>query len=107
MGEYKGPFKSREEHNEYHRKYKAARRAEWFEGKVCVKCGSDQDLQMDHIDEDTKDSRIRTVNHNVFSWSKAKRDAELAKCQVLCEPCHRQKTSKWWVKKREARTGKH
>lgn len=92
---------TRESHNKYHREYKARKRAEWFAGKVCVKCGSDQDLQMDHIVEEEKDGHIKAVSHNVFSWSKAKREAELAKCQVLCEPCHQEKTAAWYAARRE------
>lgn len=65
----------------------ARRRAEFFNGKSCVYCGSTSGLQLDHIDP------LKKVNHKIWSWSEARRNAELAKCQVLCEPCHRAKTA--------------
>lgn len=55
-------------------------------GGRCVWCPNTYKLQFDHIDCKTK------VSHKIWTWSKAKRDAELAKCQLLCEPCHIQKT---------------
>ena len=93
-------FHSIERHNEYHREYKAARRAEWFAGKSCVECDSSEDLQADHIDPAGKSPHIK-ISHNVWSWSKEKREAELAKCQVLCESCHKKKTSEWWAAQRQ------
>ena len=55
-------------------------------GGKCVKCPSTEKLQFDHIDPKQK------VNHRIWTWSPARRAAELAKCQLLCEPCHIQKT---------------
>lgn len=43
-------------------------------------------LEVDHIDPDQK------ISHKVWSWAKPRRDAELAKCQVLCNKCHKNKT---------------
>jgi 5-methylcytosine-specific restriction endonuclease McrA len=71
---------------EYQRNWIAERRAAFFNGKVCVRCGSTEDLQLDHIDPAQK------VTHNIWSWSQARRDAEIAKCQVLCKACHIVKT---------------
>lgn len=71
---------------EYQRKWVAQRRAEFFTGKVCVHCGSDEELRLDHIDPAQK------IDHKVWSWSALRREAEIAKCQVLCEPCHKIKT---------------
>ena len=71
---------------EYKRNWVAARRAEWMAGKSCVKCGSTQSLEVDHIDPAQK------VAHTIWSWAIPRRDAELAKCQVLCTPCHKEKT---------------
>lgn len=62
----------------------AQRRADWFAGKSCLRCGTD--LQLDHIDSEQK------VDHRIWSWSAERREVELAKCQVLCEPCHKWKT---------------
>lgn len=62
-------------------------REEWFaKNGPCVKCGSSKDLQVDHVDSTKK------VTHRVWSWSKIRREAELAKCQVLCAECHRDKS---------------
>ena len=69
------------------REWAAARRQSWLdEHGPCIKCGSCSDLEIDHIDPTQK------VNHRVFSWRKERRDAELAKCQVLCRLCHKEKT---------------
>lgn len=51
-----------------------------------MRCGSWDELEIDHIDPSQK------VDHNVFSWSQERRDAELAKCQVLCSKHHLEKT---------------
>lgn len=55
-------------------------------GGRCVKCGSQDKLQLDHIDCRTK------VSHNIWTWGVAAREAEMAKCQLLCEPCHIEKS---------------
>lgn len=63
-------------------------RARWFdENGPCKKCGSSKNMEVDHIYADDK------VSHCVWSWTPARRALELAKCQVLCRKCHRQKTS--------------
>lgn len=82
---YKDPDKQRE----YQRQWKAARRAEFFKDKVCVRCGSTKNLELDHIDRSTK------VSHNIWSWSKKRREAEIEKCQVLCRDCHKAKSLKF------------
>ena len=75
-----------EAQREYQRKWKARRRAEWFSDKSCVKCGSTDRMEIDHIDPATK------VHHQVWTWAKQRRDAELKKCQVLCHKHHLEKT---------------
>ncbi len=75
---YKDPIKQRE----YQRKWIAKRRANWFVNQACIGCGSKENLEIDHIDAKQK------VSHNIWSWTKTRRDEELAKCQVLCEACH-------------------
>lgn len=62
------------------------REAEAQFGGKCQKCGSTIKLQFDHIDCKTKDS------HKIWTWSPARRAAELAKCQLICEACHIIKT---------------
>lgn len=63
--------------------------------------GATENLQADHIDPAQKSARIKAVSHNVWSWAKEKRDAELSKCQVLCEPCHQEKTAAWYAARRQ------
>lgn len=64
----------------------AERRASWFRGKVCVDCGSDRNLELDHVDPSKK------VTHNVWSWSEDRRNDELSKCVVRCEKHHMART---------------
>lgn len=53
-------------------------------------CGSDKELDFDHIDPKTKKfnvSQIYTHGLNILT-------AELDKCQLLCRDCHIEKTIK-------------
>jgi hypothetical protein len=75
-------FADRSVQREYQRVWIARRRAEWFAGKVCTRCGSSQDLELHHEDKGSK------VSHRIWSWSQARRDAELAKCSPVCHDCH-------------------
>lgn len=81
---YKDPAQQRE----YQRKWMAQRREDFFHDKVCVDCGSSSQLEIDHVDPSQK------VSHRLWSWSKARRDAELEKCVVRCKPCHLEKSIK-------------
>jgi 5-methylcytosine-specific restriction endonuclease McrA len=83
------PYRDREQQRQFQREWVARRRAEWFADKECVRCGSTDRLELDHIDPSTKQHK---KHHNVWSWSPARRDAEIAKCQVLCHECHVAKT---------------
>ena len=72
----------------YNNAWVRARRAEWLAAHgPCRKCGSTVRLEVDHIDPKTK------IHHSVWTWGAKRRNAELAKCQVLCFICHRLKTS--------------
>jgi 5-methylcytosine-specific restriction endonuclease McrA len=83
-------FASSKIQNEYQQQWYADRRKAWFDANgPCVKCGSFERLEVDHIDESQK------VNHRVWSWSEKRRSEELAKCQVLCYQCHLKKTVKF------------
>jgi len=84
------PYKDSSKQREYVRKWVADRRAAWFSDKYCVQCGNAEDLEIDHIVPETKE---RKIDHNIWSWSQEKRDAELQKCQVLCHDCHQEKSS--------------
>lgn len=67
----------------YQREWIAKRRREWFAANgPCVRCGSSECLELDHRDSSSK------VSHKIWSWSKTRREAEIAKCQVLCRACH-------------------
>lgn len=57
-------------------------------GGVCVRCGATQDLHFDHIDPTTKHQSIGKM----LDVPEAEFRNELAKCQLLCGPCHRAKT---------------
>jgi hypothetical protein len=58
------------------------RRAEFLAGQSCVRCGRTDSLELDHIDPATK------IDHRIWSWRKERREAEIAKCRVLCRTCH-------------------
>jgi len=88
-------YADNEKQKEYQRKRAAACRAAYLSDKRCAKCGSDIDLELDHIDPPTK------VSHSVWSWSEEKRKTELAKCQVLCAECHKKKTAAAYRAKRQ------
>lgn len=76
------PFKSPEVQREYQRKWIAKRREEFFADKDCSKCGSMTNLELHHLDPAIKE------DNSIWSWSKVRREAELAKCIVLCNKCH-------------------
>lgn len=82
------PMATPEEQREYQRKWIARRRAEWLVGKACVDCGSSENLTIDHRDPTQK------IHHRVWSWRLERREAELAKCDVRCDPCHRERHAK-------------
>jgi len=81
------PYKDKKKQREYQRVWKDARRKKWLaENGPCVKCGSWRELEVDHIDPKTK------TMHRLWTYSEARRIAELAKCQILCRSCHKKKT---------------
>ena len=75
---------------EYQRRWMAARREEWIQsrGGKCAKCGSTDKLEVDHIDPSDK----RWNPSKIWSRNEQDRFDELAKCQVLCFDCHKDKT---------------
>lgn len=82
------PYKDLARQREYQNQWMKNRRLAWLaEHGPCVDCSGTEDLQVDHADASIK------VTHRVWSWSKARRNAELAKCVVRCEPCHIKKTN--------------
>lgn len=89
------PAEKRHAYNLYMREYMLARyrqiRAEYLAqlGGKCVYCGAVDRLQFDHIDPSTK---LFTISGQGWSKSKTRLDAEVRKCQLLCESCHTTKT---------------
>lgn len=82
------PYSDPEKQRTYQREWMARRRKEWLDANgPCIDCDSRENLEVDHVDAATK------VSHRVWSWSQARRVAELAKCVVRCKPCHVAKTS--------------
>lgn len=57
-------------------------------GNKCAVCSSPDGLQLDHIDPSTKSFTIGKLS----SCSEQKFWVEVAKCQLLCQPCHAEKT---------------
>ena len=83
--------KIREERREHHNERRAHCR-EYLGGK-CVKCGTTHNLQFDHIKREGKKYTIASRIHQNFTILKE----ELDKCQLLCAPCHLDKTAKEWA----------
>ena len=60
-------------------------------GGKCVKCGTTEHLQFDHINPLEKSFTISSNFH------RKDLDEELAKCQLLCWDCHMEKTKNDWL----------
>jgi len=85
----------RQEQDKAHRDERRAYCVEYLGGK-CVKCGDIHNLQFDHIKREGK-------KYNIASRLTLKLDnlkEELDKCQILCAPCHLDKTAKEWITQR-------
>ena len=88
------PYKNKSDYNTWmrrnQRKVKARNRAEAVEmlGGKCnhVDCNETENLHFDHV------IRADKLDHRIWSWSRARRLAEIAKCQLLCEYHHVEKT---------------
>lgn len=75
---------------EYQLNWVKKRRTDWIEsqGGKCIRCSSVDQLQVDHIDPS-----LKTMNPaSIWSRREEVRDKELANCQVLCSPCHKEKS---------------
>jgi len=90
------PFKSKKRYTEYMKKYMkkrwSNRRQEAIEylGGKCVKCGSTEELEFDHLSKTSKEFTLADFG------SKNEEDfhKELKKCRLLCKPCHYERTAK-------------
>jgi 5-methylcytosine-specific restriction endonuclease McrA len=78
------------DHSQYElSRYKAIRiKAIIHLGGKCIKCGSTDLLEFDHIDPSNKKYNVSEIwsTTGIF-WN------ELEKCQILCFSCHKEKTS--------------
>lgn len=87
--------RTKEEYNEYMKEYMLKRyhqrRAEIISllGGVCTSCGSTDELEIDHKDPTEKEFNLSRKLHTL---SKEKLDEEVAKCQLLCDKCHNEKS---------------
>jgi hypothetical protein len=74
--------------------HKHRRRTKLIEllGGRCIRCGTTDDLEFDHIDPSTK--RFAICSDLTRAWSELLE--ELAKCQLLCRPCHIDKGAEDW-----------
>jgi hypothetical protein len=80
------PYKDKAAQADYQTRWLAERRDSFFADKVCVACGSRDELELHHKDPTKK------VSHRIWSWSKERRQRELKKCEVRCRVCHQEKT---------------
>lgn len=82
------PYADKTKRLEYQNKWIKARREEWISSHgPCSLCGSSEKLEVHHLDPATK------VTHKIWSYSEVRRLQELAKCVVLCNPCHKAQTA--------------
>jgi hypothetical protein len=81
------PYKDVAKQREYKRIWIAKRRTDWLSANgPCVDCGSWEKLEVDHENPTLK------VTHRIWSWTRSRREVELAKCKIRCKACHKIKT---------------
>lgn len=84
---------TREQKREYDRHWTTERRERAIKilGGRCVKCGSTEQLEFDHVDRTTKDPKLKGGG---ITWTRAWEwiVTELVKCQLLCRKCHEDKS---------------
>ena len=90
------PMATAETRRDYQREWLARRRQKAIDllGGKCAKCRATENLEIDHIDPETKDPKLKGKLRQGFPWSWAwsRILVELAKCQLLCRDCHAAKT---------------
>lgn len=86
------PYKDLTQQRAYQLKWMHARRRQRLAGLICVRCGSSEDIEIDHIDPSKK------VSHRIWSWKEKRYQAEIKKCQPLCGACHKAKTREDYLK---------
>jgi hypothetical protein len=60
-------------------------------GGRCANCGSTEELQFDHVDPRLKKFSVSFTHQ--LTLENPDTVAELMKCQLLCTPCHQDKTA--------------
>jgi 5-methylcytosine-specific restriction endonuclease McrA len=82
-----------EQKKAYQREWMAERRKQGVQllGGECSNCKSTENLEFDHVNPEQK------WTHRFWSYAWERIEKELAKCQLLCEDCHRAKTKAWYV----------
>lgn len=80
---FKMPYKDKNKQNEYQLNWWRKRRQEFFRDKKCEICNSTNKLVLHHKNPKSKKS------HSIWSWSQKRREAEVKKCTIWCEKCHR------------------
>ena len=87
-------LKNKQEYNAYMRVYMLARYHERRQyainrlGGKCSACGSEDNLQLDHIHPEDKSFSLS----HAWSVSMERFKLEVDKCQVLCKECHKEKS---------------
>lgn len=79
-------------YNNQRKQLRAKRRAMAIRllGGKCVNCGSIENLEFDHINNDR--DGLRGLVSQLFTCKLERLIAELEKCQLLCKSCHVQKS---------------
>lgn len=70
-------YSDKDKQNRFQREWIAKRRALFFAGKACSKCGSTLKLELDHINRSDK------ISHRIWSLTKSRIELELSKCQIF------------------------
>lgn len=83
----------KKENHQYHLDYYHNRRKLLIEtlGGKCSKCGSNVNLELDHIVPD--DKGLEAGKLITSNWKRTDVKAEIKKLQLLCELCHKSKTN--------------
>jgi len=58
-----------------------------FLGDKCATCGTTIGLEFDHVDPAAKEASVASLS----SASEERFWREIAKCQLLCRPCHKER----------------
>lgn len=76
-----------------HRKQRIERVRRWYKGfmsvQVCKECASKENLTLHHTDPSKKKDTVSTLSSRPISIRGLIR--EIAKCEILCESCHKKK----------------